>query len=140
MDPVSALGVGSAAIQFLDYVSELLTKSVEVYKSSGSSTGDYQDLDTVTKDLSQFNQRVIKSAQTGGAEHSEIGNLCQPCNEVANELLRALENVRKRDSTRWESFRIALRTVRTENEIASLQKRVDGYRQQISLQILIHIE
>lgn len=142
MDPASALGAASAAVQFLDFVAKLLTRSIRVYRSSNDSTNDLQ---IVTKDLSSLTYQLQKSIAAGkrnedGKPQESIEHMCISCHQVAGELHSALGKLRKRNETCWESFRVALKTIWTENEIDSMQHRVDGFRQQISLQILVHIQ
>jgi Fungal N-terminal domain of STAND proteins len=146
MDPVSALGVASATVQFLDYASKLLAGTIKVYKSSDDTTGANKDLKAIAENLHSLNQRVIISkplkatSPTTEFDGAEIEQLCIACNQVAVELIEAIEKLQKRDGSLWASFRIALKTMWSEGEINSLQQRVDGYRQQISLHILVHIQ
>jgi hypothetical protein len=137
MDPINALG---ASDKFIDYVSKLVTTFVEVHRSPDTSTGNHKDLYAITKDLSQLNRGIIQSSRLHGEEHTDIIRLCHSCNNVAKELLETLEKLNRQDGTPWESFRIALRTVWSEKEITSLQQRIDGYRHQISHQMLNNIQ
>jgi uncharacterized protein YukE len=138
MDPVSALGAASAAIQFFDFVSKLLTKSFEVYASSSELTGEHEDLQIITENLTSYNQALISAA--GGVGNAEISSLCQSCNQVTENLMDVLKKLQKKKWTHWENFCIVLRTIWSEREITSLRERVNGYRQQISFQILLHIQ
>jgi hypothetical protein len=144
MDPFTALGASSAAVQFFDLVAKLLSTTVTIYKGSGDSLASSQDLSTITTDIRSFNDRVLQSTpsllQSSDPQYGDIRDLCKCCNDVAKELIGALGKIRKRRGTRWDSFRAALATIWSEGEIRSLQGRVDGYRQQISLKILVNIQ
>src|ERR1700712_5369545 len=134
MDPVTALGAASAAVQLLDFVAKLLSTSIAIYKSKTDSVGAHEDLLTITQSLKTLNEDVISKAAPGEKldDEEEIENheadqtdaiqqLCVSCNEVAAELIGALNKLQKGSGRSWKSFLLALKTVWSDSEVNSLQ-------------------
>ena len=51
MDPLSALSVAGTVIRFVDFVAKMLSRSVELYKSTNRSLKVSGELELVTRDL-----------------------------------------------------------------------------------------
>jgi hypothetical protein len=152
LDPVSALGVAAAVVQFIDYSTNLISKSVKIYKHISNKgagfTPQYADLEVITKDLLRHSKDLEKSAKagpTGGSRNSndeELHQLCLACTQVAAELLAALAHSKLKFMGKFrelKSFRHALMGTWPEEEIDSLQQRLDGFRQQLIVNILVSL-
>jgi hypothetical protein len=74
MDPVTALSLAAAVVQFVDFGSEILSEAKQIHEA-GSSTG-VSDLDKVTQDLMDANRRLKASLSptptSGGAADSNV--------------------------------------------------------------------
>lgn len=67
-----------------------------------------------------------------------LDNIVIQCNEIANELIACLERLTiDQSANRWRSFRAALRTIRSHEKVNGLVARLDSYRQEIALRILV---
>ena len=51
MDPVSALGVAAAAVQFVDFGSRLLSNTLETYKNATGQSTRNMELSVISQDL-----------------------------------------------------------------------------------------
>lgn len=75
-----------------------------------------------------------------GTLDASIRDLGRQCQHVGPELLAALAKLRGTgERSKWTSLRQALLTVWKQSEIDSLEKRLDGYRQQLTLQLLVSL-
>lgn len=144
MDPLSALSIATSVAQFVDFTSKLVTGSYKIYKSASGASPAHSELRILTENLIDLNQRLNKSltcSSTAGeprTPHDEgLYNLCNECNGIAADLVAALERLRRQHRTVWSSFRHALLMIWSEDEVNSLQQRVDSFRQQISMHILV---
>jgi hypothetical protein len=69
----------------------------------------------------------------------ELRDLCRDCDVAATELLAALEQLKIRGTkTTWKSLGKALRSIWGERKMASLEKRLAGYRDAIELRVLVN--
>jgi hypothetical protein len=144
MDPVTALGVAAAVVQFVDYASTLISSTIRIYRS-GRDSEHSTVLETIVKDLVQRNDQLSKSASTLSygqclPRDEDLRQLCGKCNRVAKDLIIALERLKVGQGNKiWASFIQALRTMWSEAEIELLRKNLDSFRQQISMYVLVSV-
>ena len=58
MEPLSALSVAAAVVQFVDFGSSLVSKSREIYKSSQGASIGQAESEIATKRLVDLNERL----------------------------------------------------------------------------------
>jgi len=140
MDPLSALSVAAAVVGFIDYGSTIIASTYAIYKSSSKKSESTNNIASITTRLVELNCELEESAKFSPASQVErdIVALCQQCNKAAITLLDALHQLNGASNPNlWDSFKIALRTVWTQGEIDALQSRLESYRQQICMHILV---
>ncbi|KAF1973684.1 hypothetical protein BU23DRAFT_598819 [Bimuria novae-zelandiae CBS 107.79] len=140
MDPLSALSVAAAVVQFLDFSGTIVASTYKIYKSSSKKNEGNDTLTSITARLINLNSELERSASFSPTSKidQEIITLCQQCKKTADILLDALRQLSAGSNvTLWDSFRMALRNVWSQGEIDALQSRLDAYRQQISMHILV---
>lgn len=147
MDPVTALGVVASVVQFVEFTGKLVYGTCVIYKNAKNGEETHSDIETIAENLRQLAQELVQSPishkgtdkQLSERENS-MRKLCQNCQETATELIGTLEKLKSvGQPSYWLSFRKALATVWRESEIQGLQKRLDSFRQQISLQVLVSV-
>lgn len=131
MDPLTAIGLAGNVVQFVDFCGKLVSKSVEIYRSREGVLREIIDIETATKDLAQLNdQNSIVTADEA------LERLCKSCIAVADELLQALGKVKVNGSPqKWLSFRKALRSVWSKEQIRELEQRLAILRDQLNLRL-----
>ncbi|KAK5050595.1 hypothetical protein LTR84_003877 [Exophiala bonariae] len=146
MEPFSVLTVTTSLIQFLDFAGNLVASTYAIYKRKREHS--VNDVESLTNDLVGLNNALTKSLSTPDSSspqttprHAELKNLCNECNSLASELLSALEHLGSQaQCDLWSSFRQALRTLWSQPQIENLQKRLDSFRQQISMHLLEELD
>ncbi|KAH7371108.1 hypothetical protein BKA66DRAFT_424530 [Pyrenochaeta sp. MPI-SDFR-AT-0127] len=98
-------------------------------------------LDPTLLDEEFERQEELNSAKvaTLSACDRDILRVCAGCQEIANELQAALTKLKSSKTTLWPSFLEALRTVWSQEEIQSLRQRLDSYRQQMTVLLLVSL-
>jgi hypothetical protein len=92
MEPLSALSVAAAVVQFVDFGTRLLSQTREIYKSSTGQTERVSLLKRVTRDLDSLTSRVEEKAATlrvnapPGSADAIFLESCKQCKEVGGEL------------------------------------------------------
>jgi hypothetical protein len=147
MEPLSALGVAAAAVQFLDFTAKVVSSTYKVYQTDpGCDIGQNATIRAIAKDTQRLNSEVRQSlsrsnTQSLNAGEKEIISLGKACDEMGSRLLQALDSLQKQPKPRkhvvWDDFRIALRTVWGKDDIESLSKDLQNYRQQITMQLVV---
>ncbi len=145
MDPISTFSLAASVVQLIDFTETPLSGTYELYRSA-RTTGDTKinfnlmavttNLKTLNDDLQLSLRQATSDSKTSSKHEVEIGKICEECSKVAEQLISKLEKLKvKKQHDLWESFRKALQTVWSKRELESLEKRLETFRMQISLQI-----
>jgi len=137
---MDGISLAASIIQIIDISSRVVTKSIDIYRSSDGQLIEHHEIDHVTKALSnsagRIDQLIAKSTARTDAE-LEQEQLGAKCREIADELVEVLNRLNSSGRAgRWRSFRQALKATWKEDKIISLEKRLDRYRQQMIANIV----
>ena len=138
MDPLSALGLASAIVQFVDFGFILVSECRELYESINGATKENFELETITKDLAQLTTNLLPEASHGLPSQNDnaLRKLAQMCRDIAKELLIALESIKvKNKGQKWQSARQAVRSVMKKSEIQSIHGRLQRVQEQFKTHI-----
>ncbi|KAI8931988.1 hypothetical protein NX059_010884 [Plenodomus lindquistii] len=67
----------------------------------------------------------------------EIVKMCLDCRAIATELLSSIARLRASNTTVWESFHAAMKTMRSEKELETLRQRLRDHRQKINTLLIV---
>jgi hypothetical protein len=139
MEPFSALAIATSVVQFVDFSSKIVSGSRELYKSSTGLTNDNTDLNKITTTLHEMSSSITHPIDTGpSSQHMEqLKELCQGINHIAQELIATLEDIKLNNKTPWTSCLHALRSVWNEHKINKIQERLNDFRQQLTLVLVV---
>lgn len=73
MEPLSALSLAAAIVQFVDFSSKILVTGYESYHSTHGTTQEQFDLEELTQNLFKF-QDLLATRPSGFEEDDDIGN------------------------------------------------------------------
>ncbi|KAI1170219.1 hypothetical protein F4777DRAFT_570115 [Nemania sp. FL0916] len=138
MDPLTAIGLASNIIAFVDFASKLIYGAHEVYSSNTGRVGEYDDLAQVIGDVESITRRLGYGNGAPTDDDIAIRKLAANCRDLSDDLIKALNKLRsKKAKSGSESFRVAWRSMREKGGIKSLEERVNLYRRQILDRIII---
>ena len=143
MDPLSAVSLASAAVQFLDVGIKLVAKSHEIYKSAEGTEVRNIELESIAQNLVSLNQRVRNRSRKVCAyavseDEKALEAMLEQCNKVGEELIDALQKAKGQGAhRRWKSIRQALKSVLGGEKIQELYDRLKQYREQIVVVLLV---
>lgn len=135
MDPVTALGIAAATVQFISFAGDVISKSREIYSSADGTLLAQNELDTITKSLRslcaplrQWDPATEMQRRANPTE-LRLKDLCRGCVKVADELEKALEKLKVHGAhhRKWKSFRQALNSVKSDDEIERLRTSLGQY-------------
>jgi len=146
LDPLSALSVAGAIVQFVQFSSKLISKGHELYKSTDGASLGHAELETIAKDLQELNGRLSSPAgskegrQTNWKDSGDsLTRLSEQCSVVASELIATLGKLKVEGpaSRRWKSLRQALKCLLQKSEVEALAARLQYLRDEIDFHILV---
>lgn len=138
MEALAIIGIVGNILEFLDFTTELVSKSSEIYHSSTGAAKSTANTETTARHLQLLATNLNKTPV--GTNDDGFDDLCKSCRDVADEILSALARVRaKNKNSKWESIRKALRTIWSKDEIAELERRLSGLRTELNLHITADI-
>ncbi|KAI3401782.1 hypothetical protein diail_8160 [Diaporthe ilicicola] len=147
MDPVSAVGLAAAVVQFVQFTSGLLKGTHDIYKSIQGSSKASLELDDVYQRLYGFSsalqnricsEPVTMLAQLQDLEtETSLNELASSCQAACEELLSVVGQVRVSGSRHrlWRSFKAAIGEVLKQTEIQHLQERIDRLKSDMMLHL-----
>jgi hypothetical protein len=136
LDPFSALGLAGNIVQFVDFASKLVSKSVKLYRSSSGESTEYT-LEQVIKDFHNLSDGLVIQYSSSGPEADKgIVNLARACKSEAEKLSAVLARVQiKHGSRLLQSIHQALADEWRKNEIEEFRTNLA----QLQTQLLLHL-
>jgi hypothetical protein len=151
MDPITALSVVAAVIQFLDYGTRIVSKGKELYSSADGALSENMELETASVQLQNLSNTLMDSFQAGlkappGGKPDQsdevMQKICEDCVAVSRELVEQLEKLKIPEGhphKKWKSFRQALKAVWTKEKINEIAERLKNLRNYLDTVILVSV-
>jgi hypothetical protein len=139
-EAIAAFSLAANIVQFIDFGSNFASSVWKIYWSGRDGVSEVPDLRKITDDL----QEVLKNLQLLAGNNEEIlesecgiRQLAEQCQNVATELLISLSKVSLPDKVRKRDvLKAAFKIIWKEEEIKSLQVRLEGFGHQLTLHLL----
>jgi hypothetical protein len=123
----------------------MISGSTEICKSPDGELIDYSHLEGVANRLLvlsndiQIPDRVSSYDQVVFVEQ-ELTELCEECSSISGQLLSALVMLQFHGrKEKWASVRHALRSLWNQEQIDTLQERLDDFRHRLVVDILVSL-
>ncbi|KAF2260634.1 hypothetical protein CC78DRAFT_555500 [Lojkania enalia] len=143
MDPLTALGLATSVIQFVQFAGKLISESQEAYESASGMSCRNINLENIANDLLNLHHQLLKDASRTpraklSAAEEHLQRLTRESIQVAERLIRVVQGLKSRGGNkRWKSVRHALTSAWKQKDIAALQTRLVEIRQQLDTALLI---
>ncbi|KAL4927033.1 uncharacterized protein BDV17DRAFT_292926 [Aspergillus undulatus] len=136
MDPLSAIGLASNILQFIEFGASLCGKIHEVASSATGSTQEIAHIGIVVEDLRSATDGLSASVKGNSKHEVEIIQLAGRCKALSVELGDILPKLKiKKGDRLWASIRTAWKSTLKEKKIASIENRLANYRAQLILHL-----
>ncbi|KAI9650418.1 hypothetical protein NHQ30_000432 [Ciborinia camelliae] len=142
LDPFSALSLASSIVQFVDFGSKVISSAAELHHSSEGALANNLELSTIVSDLNSISNNLAarhsqQEIQTYSKDEQALIGLASQCKELSDKLLHDLDDLRIKGSHKiWASARQAIRSLWKEAYIAKTSKRLDEFRNELTLRFL----
>ncbi|QYS92888.1 NACHT domain-containing protein [Trichoderma simmonsii] len=139
MDPVNAVGIAAAVVQFADFGFRLINSAYELYNSPSGQRSEYIELSAVSQDLSSLADAIrAKLDENQGSVGEVFTRLHRQCKSTNDELQSILSKLKvKAGSNKIElaadGLRVAFRQVAAAGDIDKLANRLNQIREQMNV-------
>lgn len=137
MDPLTAIGLVSNILSFIDFSVRLLRGAKEVHDSQHGVLEENRSREAIMREMQRMSTRMLVSGSPEKAdEHSSLNVLATECRELSTQLISLLEKIKpKRSGSTTQSLASALRNKIYDSERASLEARLSDCRAQLHLEL-----
>jgi hypothetical protein len=151
MDPISALSIAAAVVQFIQFGSSLVSAAQEIYRSEEGMHSQYTEYEESAKRLNNLTSKVKSSLHQVGslgylpADSQALEDICNGCLKVSEELQTILQKLQVEKDIegslrrKWKSFGEALRSVWSAPEIKKLNMKLASFRQQLEVHLVFSL-
>lgn len=135
MDPVSAIGLASSIITFVEFSWTLVKGAGDIYRSPTGCSRENASIGTVIADLEEVTRNINTDIRGRDKHEKALVVLAKECESLSKELLQILGKLKKTGDSKREALKLALTSMRKEKEIASIEKRLGEYRAEIVVRL-----
>jgi hypothetical protein len=139
MDPLTAISLASAIVQFVDFSSKLVSGARQIYGSASGATEADRSLEVITSEMRQCASKLATpdaDAQSQTEDDRALCRLAKECQILSDQLLGLIEKTKARDpKSKVQSIWAAVKSRLHEREKLELQNRWNSCRSQLELQL-----
>ena len=142
LDPISAVSLAAAILQFVDFGSKIIVSGYETYRSTHGATEENIDLEYLTQMLYKFQDQLSTSPNQLAPSDQELQKLAQKCSYIAGDLLVLLDSLKVKEKglvRTWEAIRQSVRIAWKKDDIAHKEKLLDSITGQVNSRLLYMI-
>lgn len=142
MESLAVLGLVGNILQFLDFGSELVSGTRNLYQSVDGGTSSNRVLEKTSRDLVQLCSAMIpdetcSNALQSNSPEAALIPLSVACRDLGNQFLCVLDDLKvKSRQRRWQSIRQALRSTWKATDIQRYESQLESFRSQIAARLL----
>lgn len=139
MDPVTAIGLVSGILSFIDFGTRIVRGANHIYESKDGTPEDNKTMESAAIQMQQFSAELSDFQTSGPNIIGNDGKLCElavKCKGIADEVHELLEKIKAKDpKSRTQTLWSALKDERYRGKKEELGKRLDACRSQFHLQL-----
>ena len=151
MDPLTALGVAANVAQFVVFAAQLISETKEIHSLAQGSSSRVLTLETTCRCLMLLMPKLeagskrdpilehVKDLSSVKDHIFAINDLSRICQDNCSKLISISQTLKGNENgqSRWQSFRIAMKTVRKNNEIAELDYSLHNTQTSLTFHICV---
>lgn len=144
LEPISALSVAAAVVQFAEFCSKLISKGNQYHRSTDGALVEHTELTAaaaslvnLTKDL-DGSLKLIRQPGKISSEEESLKAVLEDCRKIASEFVAVLDTFKvPAVHKRWKSFRQAFKTMWNKDKIEEMLRRLNVAREQLVIHLLV---
>lgn len=144
-EAVAALSLAANILQLVHCGLRFVSAAWGIYRSGQGGVDSFSDLHTISNDLEAVLRQIQTDTPGSAPRNSASGRggifqLAEECAKVARQMLDSLENVGLPEKGRKrEAVKAAFKLMWKSEEIKSLQRRLEEFRNELILNLVISL-
>ncbi|KAL8842262.1 MAG: hypothetical protein Q9170_000588 [Blastenia crenularia] len=139
LDPLTAISLASAIVQFVDFSIKIVSQIQEIYQSASGATRENVTISEITEDIKVLNHNIWSNTNPLQLQASEMAlqRLAESCETEADALLLVLAELKvPPDASHWLSFKKAIKGARQKGKVQELETRLGKLQKQANSRLL----
>lgn len=138
LDPLTALSLASAIVQFLEFSIKIISQTQEIYQSASGTTQENVTIGQITQDVRDLSQNVTKNRNEQAQTYDiELMRLAESCEKEADALLLIVNGLKvPPGASHWTSFKKAIKGARQKGTVKRLDNSLNRLQKQVNSRIL----
>jgi uncharacterized protein with von Willebrand factor type A (vWA) domain len=144
LDPLTAVSLAATVVQFVDFTSKVVSKTVELRNSAYGSSNEVYSAEAVTSNLVNLSEKLKDGLRTAGAkgplleDDQALEDLCNACIDVSEKMLHRLKGLKvQQGDGKWKTMIQAIKTVWSQKELDELLTQLERFRSQLQLHVFV---
>ena len=137
MDPLTAIGLVSNILSFIDFSARLLKGAKEVHDSQHGVLEENRNRETIMREMQRMSTRMsVPESPEKADEVPSLRILAGECRQLSTQLMFLLEKIKPDDSSsKAQSILSAIRNKVYDSERESLEATLNDCRAQLHLEL-----
>ncbi|KAL4786839.1 hypothetical protein BJX76DRAFT_365056 [Aspergillus varians] len=136
MDPLSAIGLASNILEFVEFGVQLCKGIHEVANSVTGLTAENEHINVSATDLKKLADELSTDLKGNSKQEAELVKLSGHCRDLSAELMNILSKLKAKKGDRlWSNVRAAWKSTVKGKKIVLIEKRLENYRAQIVMRL-----
>jgi hypothetical protein len=136
MDPVTAIGLASSIVSFIDFSWSLVTGAKELYEAGRRTTKENARIRSIVNDLNEYAIDLAVGGAGASKHEKALRALANDCHSLSEELVKILQKLELTKNSRWQSLKKTWAAMRKKEEVAAIEGRLEKYRAQMNTRLL----
>ena len=138
MDPITAIGLAAAVIDFVGFSWGLVTGAREIYRSANGTLDENKHLEDIMGDLDSIADDLNETSPGGTRAERAIKQLAKDCQAESAALLVILGTLKVRGKkTVWKSLKAKFESLLAKEDVDELKGRLQEYRSEITTNLIL---
>ncbi|EXJ68983.1 uncharacterized protein A1O5_07918 [Cladophialophora psammophila CBS 110553] len=137
LDPLSAIGLASAIVQFVDFSAEIIQGAREVYGSMSGTTERNRSLELVVSEMINLTSKLSSTHYSQQSEDEKaLGRVANECKILADQVLDLLQKIKAKDpGSTLQALWAALKNQKYKRQRLELEGRLESCRNNLEFQL-----
>ncbi|KAH0430650.1 hypothetical protein CcaCcLH18_07685 [Colletotrichum camelliae] len=135
MDPVTAIGLASSILAFVEFSFKVVSGTLEVVKSG--NTAENAHVGVIVDDLYDV-AGGLQNRLRHSTHADALNGLASECVAISEDIKALLQRLKvEAGSSKWKAVSVTIRSMRKKGDVAEMEKKLDRCRSQIMLRLLM---